>query len=294
MQNIPDTDVSCSDIACETVQLFKCGQGHSWKATIKNFNKHLKCPFCNKLKFRVEHTSDNCKLLLNERGFTLIGEMGPRIDSEVQLICPFGHIFTGNIMRILRYPKYKCWECSGKKRLTIDDMNNRLRDRNILMLEKGKNVSHKAKFKCLTCNHIWNTKPDCVLNSLSGCPGCSVTGFNDSKPGKLYINIINIDGREILKIGITNGDASKRSKFHVRHTCLSFHHHCIYEYHKGSIIRELESRLKIDFNSRRKVLTKQQLPDGYTETFDISILYEVQKYINDFQSDRMIKFTEKR
>ena len=62
----------------------------------------------------------------------------------------------------------------------------------------------KADWKCGVCGHEWSVRV-AVRGSLgSGCPRCSKTGFDTSKPGWLYLLMRHRNGRLEFQWGITN------------------------------------------------------------------------------------------
>lgn len=61
----------------------------------------------------------------------------------------------------------------------------------------------KLPWKCPDCEHVWEAS---VANRKfgSGCPRCSPCGYNESKPGYVYLINQVIDCVRIVKVGITN------------------------------------------------------------------------------------------
>jgi len=62
----------------------------------------------------------------------------------------------------------------GRKKLTNEIIDERLAGRAIKRLGDYAGAHTKIAFGCLkdVCSHIWDTKPQCVINDKSGCPKC--------------------------------------------------------------------------------------------------------------------------
>jgi len=67
-----------------------------------------------------------------------------------------------------------CKSCSGHLKLTKDGINEKLKSRNIVLVDDYVNNKTIVKFKCLKkfCSHTWLAKPENVLHG-TGCPKCA-------------------------------------------------------------------------------------------------------------------------
>ena len=69
----------------------------------------------------------------------------------------------------------------------------------------------KVEIICPEHGAFWQSAVNHVKGNQSGCPGCAVSGFDQTKPGTLYYLAVTTDDDEILyKIGITNLTVKKR------------------------------------------------------------------------------------
>lgn len=58
---------------------------------------------------------------------------------------------------------------------------------------------------------FWQSPVNHVKGNKSGCPGCAVSGFDQTKPGLLYyIAVKTNDSKLLYKIGITNLSIERR------------------------------------------------------------------------------------
>lgn len=115
--------------------------------------------------------------------------------------------------------------------------------------------------------------------SGSGCPSCNKVGFSGDKPAIFYILSINPD---VIKFGITS-DINRRLSQLKRKSVFDIKvlHQLNFKF--GINARALESEVKSLFET--SVMSKQELPDGYTETtysrnyqsiLDLCLTYEDQ------------------
>ena len=110
-----------------------------------------------------------------------------------------------------------------------------------------------------------------VKQDRVGCPVCRPGGgYSDNQAGILYVNKVFKDGNPIaLKFGITNISVERRiyqSEFKAANT-VNIENIFSYRNNNGKLIRDFETEIKNKFKT--KVLTKETLPDGYTETVSL-------------------------
>lgn len=90
----------------------------------------------------------------------------------------------------------------------------KIKSKNLELLENYKNIRSKLSHKCLICNHKFKTTPKTVLQSKIGCPSCAGKKFTEEKYKSLLPDSIKLKGKYI--------DSSK----HTLHECLE----CGYEW----------------------------------------------------------------
>lgn len=77
------------------------------------------------------------------------------------------HIFSGK----------GCPNCSGNKRHTVDNINERIKDRLIILIKFGGNKKNPSLWKCKICDKEFLNTSGHILNRQQGCPNC----FSNSK-----------------------------------------------------------------------------------------------------------------
>lgn len=145
---------------------------------------------------------------LYNRGVRKIGEF-EGWSKPLKHLCSCGREFIATPSAVLGGKK--CNHCSNPNRLILpEEYKERLRGRGIVPLEKYEGCSKKILHRCGNCWGEWTATPASVMYG-SGCPLCSLNGFNKGKPGILYfLKIAHPVHGTLYKIGITNRSVKKR------------------------------------------------------------------------------------
>ena len=173
--------------------------------------------------------------------------------------CSHGWIATGND----RFSGKGCPSCSGRS--VHSDGRNSMRNTHphlVAEFDLERNApltpddvlagtNKRLWWCCNECSHRWNTTGSSrSYGSETGCPRCSISGFDISKPGQYYVlRILNSDGETIYYKGGISSDHLKRVKQHRQN--FSEHPRSLHwglkleEFYssEGAVIRELERKL---------------------------------------------------
>lgn len=115
------------------------------------------------------------------------------------------------------------------------------------------------------------------------CDGRSY-GFDGTKSASLYINHCVSYDKEGFKMGITNRSVELRHNEQKNSSdLLKYDTVHVFNFEVGEDALVLERRLKSKYP--RFFFSKEELPDGYTETFDIKYLPSMLKDIESFRKD---------
>lgn len=117
----------------------------------------------------------------------------------------------------------------------------------------------------------------------TGCPRCKTKySFSYEDPAVLYVNkIILNSGKETLKFGISGYYEGRVFLFKQKNTsCKEVIKDTIFPFKKGKDAFNLERIIKQEFKSLLCDATKEELPDGYTETLNISHKENLLNFIN--------------
>jgi hypothetical protein len=235
---------------------FTCNNGHTWLAEPKSVIRGAGCPLCNHNSRRSSKEEINNRTM--SRGIQITGEYINNY-TKTEFTCDNGHKWEAVPNSITSGSG--CPHCSGKFPLSKEIVNERIYNTGIRML--GDYITNKtlSLFECSN-GHKWMTTPSRIMGGF-GCPGCANHGYNPEKPGWLYILIF--DGH--IKYGITN-NLDRRLKRHLSNGKYTIATTKLYE--DGSIAQNWERSIKIIFGGR--FVSKEIMPDGYTETLSLDKL----------------------
>jgi predicted GIY-YIG superfamily endonuclease len=245
---------------------FECSKGHTWVTTADNVLRRSGCPTCADSTITKD---EFIKKLSSRKNITMIGEY-VSYNTPTEFQCENGHIWSTRPVFINgRTRGNGCSICqTDRKRLTKEIVDRRLlaQGKGIRMTGDYVDAITKTLFKCKN-NHEWQSAPDTVMSG-KGCRLCAKSGFKINKPASAYILLF--DG--FIKFGITN-NLSERLKTHKGNgpytICKTIH------YNTGKEALEWENSIKQIYGG--KYATKEQCPDGWTETLPVSLLEEVSR-----------------
>ncbi len=126
--------------------------------------------------------------------------------STVIITCPIHGDFEVKANLFLTKQAH-CSKCSSaKKSKTVIDNSKlyfleHIKDTNkdINLISKWKGLTKKSKFKCNVCGHIWETVPQTIIKSQTGCPKCSKLLL--TKTHEQFIQEVNLINNKIEVIG---------------------------------------------------------------------------------------------
>lgn len=221
----------------------------------------------SKVKFSKEIVNDK----LSSKGIVLVGDYeGSLIKTEFQCECGFRWFSTPNNVLQGKSKHLKCKDIIGGsgnrpgaiwRKLSKDEVNARILDTGIVQLGDYVNSRTKTEFQC-RCGCKWESTPNNILEG-NGCPVCAERGYNPNKPGWIYILIFET----FIKYGITN-NTNRRFKDHEKNGRYTVALSKLYE--DGKQAQLWERNIKIIFGGR--FVSKEIMPDGYTETLSLDKL----------------------
>jgi len=237
---------------------FRCTSGHVFDAQPRSPLSGNGCPHC-------AGQSPLSKEIVNERienrGIELVGEY-INARTKTEFLCNNGHKWTTTPDSVCR--GHGCPFCDNQARLSKEDLERRLVGRNIEVASDYLGSQKKTIFRC-GCGWQWSNSPSKILSGR-GCPVCANYGFNPDNPAWEYAFIRN----DYIKYGITN-DLSRRLNEHRKHGEINLVHERYRE--KGQLALDWENYIKKTHGGRHA--TKEQCPDGYTETLPIESLSKI-------------------
>lgn len=239
-----------------TKSTFRCKEGHEWSAVVSGV---LRGNGCSRCSGKMPYTTDTLNEAIKNSGFTLISEY-VNIKTKAVFRCSNGHEWSIKADHVLRGSK--CPHCSGKYPLTTEIVNERLKDRDIQLVDEYVSSHTRVNFKCKE-GHEWVTVPANVLQG-QGCPTCAPHGFNPKNSA--YVYVLQFD--TFIKYGITN-DLKTRLRRHNlkigKHTVIATKF-----FENGQDALTWENTIKKSLGGR--YVTKERCPEGYTETLSLDLL----------------------
>jgi hypothetical protein len=214
------------------------------------------------------HTTEEIDKWLRDDGreYTLVGNYVNALQKTL-FQCKYGHQWETTLNKIKN--GRGCHFCKGGLNHSDKDFQKWLNDNGngITSLTSYINSHTKMTFMCLI-GHTWEAFPYSIKNG-SRCPKCadhSGGGFKPDKPAWAYVFIRD----NYIKFGISN-NLDRRLQIHNQHGkfLLIYKHY----YENGQYAIDWENMIKNEFGG--KYATKEQCPDGYTETLSVHVLESV-------------------
>jgi len=145
-----------------------------WRTSPNNIiNNGSRCPKCsNRCRYTNEIVDSK---LLPKNIKRLDNYFNNKIPIRFQCLID-NYIWKTSLGSILHMGS-GCPKCSNTAKLTNENIDIRLSNRNIKRIDNIINSSTSLNFKCETCNYIWETTPNNI--SRRGCPKCNIPGYNE-------------------------------------------------------------------------------------------------------------------
>lgn len=210
----------------------------------------------------VRLTKDTINERLSIHGLTMVGNYTISRD-HTEFTCSHGHIFTAKVNNILN--RKRCPVCHDNKTpRTTDEINHLLSDRKITIV--GPYLGYKMRnIFTAECGHQWEATLQNILLGTN-CPECNKGGYRINKPGTFYI----FARGNYIKYGIANVIENRLTQ-HKKYGDLEVIFTATFL--DGKIPLLLEGKMRKLFGGR--FATKEQCPDGWTETLDKSLTQQV-------------------
>lgn len=197
---------------------------------------------------------------LKDKKIELVGEyLGARMITQFK--CSADHQWDASPSNVLH--KSGCPHCSGRARLSKEIINERIQDRQLMLVGEFCTTTKETMFKCLKCEHEWNATPGNIMAG-KGCRHCADYGFNTSKPAVAYILVFE----NFIKYGISNNLDSRLYRHRLKNG--SFVVHSTKEFSLGKNALLWEEGIKDSFGGN--YVSREVCPDGFTETLPVNLL----------------------
>ena len=260
-----------------------CTCGHTWDIIYSNLKSGHGCPECKKKSLSAKNKGRNTQIPLTTEEFLvrlstvrddveILGEY-VRSNQKVKTRCKVCN-HEWNVRPAHLMSNSRCPECNRR------NYNNRTIDakligdfENIRRITDCETPGETVGFYCSDCGENFYEVPSTLLNNknILKCPVCRARspnkyGFDQSKPGYLYIAAVLVNDYILYKVGITNREPAKR----LAETFNRFAIHKTF-YGSGEQVLKLEAtikRLMVDYKAFKrgeKVDCKSGQTEIYTE-----------------------------
>jgi len=200
-----------------------CPEHGPFEQRVMTHLKGFNCPKCGRVSVagKLGHSMD--RFLSDARNahgdkYDYSGVEYKNALSKVKINCPIHGAFLQTPASHVR--GVACSKCSDliaadKRRLSTEEFVARARDVHGDKYDYSKSeyvTSHgKVEIICPEHGSFWQSPATHTMGNKAGCPGCAVSGFDQTKPALLYYLAVVTDSDETLyKIGITNLSVQKR------------------------------------------------------------------------------------
>jgi glutaredoxin len=189
--------------------LFKCQSGHEWEVGLASVLGGNGCRTCNieGQRYTTQEFIELAKAAHGDRyDYSKVDYLNAK--TKVEIVCRRHGTFWQLPLNHIQGRKNGCKECVfDRLRLTAKEFikKSKLRHGDKYDYSKVEYKSNHDKVELICKEHgsFWQMPMNHMKET--GCPGCAVTGFDQTKPGILYyLAVLTDDNETLYKIGITN------------------------------------------------------------------------------------------
>jgi Probable Zinc-ribbon domain len=164
-------------VDCQTPMLWRCGNGHEWKAGYTAVKSKAWCPQCGKIKIgNANRRWDLEKIcaIAEERGGSCLEKSFTTIKKQIRWRCSEGHEWEANGQNVI-HNKSWCPYCAGKADVTIERLHEAAQKRGgECLASKCEGIKNTVMWKCSE-GHTFKASPLHVLHSGSWCRICATS-----------------------------------------------------------------------------------------------------------------------
>jgi Zn finger protein HypA/HybF involved in hydrogenase expression len=200
-----------------------CSKHGSFKQRVMSHLKGFNCPACGseskaeKLKQPFDEFLLAAKATHGDKyNYSKVNYINAQ--TKVKIICPEHGLFLQRPVNHIR--DIGCSKCSHtaaglERRLSTEEFIRRAKlvhsDKYDYSNVNYTTAHEKVEILCKEHGSFWQSPASHTMGNKAGCPGCAISGFDQTKPGILYYLAVLTDNNETLyKIGITNLSVEKR------------------------------------------------------------------------------------
>ena len=254
--------------------LIRCNNGHEYSAQPSGIKTGNRCAQCKVYRAKLGFYD-----VIAKSGYAVIGEY-KTTNEIVKVMCNHGHEYyvkPANFKTGKRCPQCAP-TCPKRSKKVFYEL---LADAGYKIV-RGDYVTAVKKVD-IQCNrgHEYQVRPADFKNGKR-CPSCADYGFRAEKGAHFYLTTWTLKGHNVLKFGITNNESKVRFSKQSRHTEYNYKSHVHLKFASGLHAIWLEKIVKQYQKGYGSALSKEEFPDGFTETIDYSHYANVMRIVNDY------------
>ena len=261
----------------EKKTIWLCAEGHEWEAMVSNRTKGSGCSVCagqRVLPGFNDISTTHPGLAAELKDQSLATSLSAGSNKKVSWVCAESHEWGVTVND--RTNGDGCPFCSGRLAIpgetdlatTHPELAAELKDQS-LATSLSAGSDKKPVWVCAE-GHEWHATVSSRTNG-NGCSSCALYGFDITQPAFVYLvsqKRLHAEDTVIVKIGIANtGSLDTRLAKHARQGLTEVLR--TREYPLGSQAKKKEDEFKryLEKLPTQFRVTKDELPDGYTEAF---------------------------
>jgi len=158
--------LSSEYVNAHTKLKWQCKEGHVWEARPYDIKQGRWCPRCARVKLTIKDLQE----IAESRGGKCLSPEYVNVQTKLKWQCKEGHVWETRPVNIRK--GHWCIQCAGLKRLTIEEMQERVKSRGGKCLSSEYiNARIKLKWQCEK-GHVWEAKPMHIKKG-NWCPHCA-------------------------------------------------------------------------------------------------------------------------
>ncbi|QOE32525.1 hypothetical protein CPT_Muenster_353 [Klebsiella phage Muenster] len=253
----------------ETMLNLICHCGNEWCTTSYNsfISGNKGCPECGKksdsLKLSQEKAEEGVKAKCIQKNYTYKSFVYVNNKTRIPVKCHCGNEWNPTYNDFVD-GDYGCRKCAGTKKITQEEAEYNIKQKCLernYSFQSFNYVNNKTGVPLIChCGHEWKSAYNDFITGNRGCPKCAGKEQHYS-----YIHLV-LDPSNDSILGLKYGIETIKNNRHKKQNRLSYYTikpYFTFYFESSEDCKKAEKQCKKIF---KPIFTKEELPDGYTET----------------------------
>ncbi|EKA1102536.1 hypothetical protein OJ364_004212 [Salmonella enterica] len=260
----------------------RCPKGHEYSLSYNSFiHNNTRCLVCSPTaKMTNETIIERIDSVRGEHEIVCIVGENKGAQTKIKMRCPKGHEYE-TTYTIFYHHGCRCGECRAftSSDIIANVKANALEGYTVIGICEGYTNTTNVRIKMMCPNGHEYIAAYKHATHGHGCPTCSPSGYDNTKAGYLYVQ--HVPDVNAIKFGITNRTPEKRMMQHARGSKLNHTLVWAFRFDSGDKAREVENYIKRKWKDKTKFVSKEVMPDGYTETLPADMMHTFLKEVKN-------------